>query len=243
MTKALTSSRPTGASLKTLARALMGRALGFRDCPDAVLDQLAAMGELRTLKQGEYLARRGDANQHVHMLVQGVIESSSLRPDGHRHLFGLMLPGDFAALMSLVDRHAYSHDLLARAPSVVLCLPAEGMRALRGQANSLVLACEQQIVTRTRLLFERVSADPGVPLETRLAGMLQTLAQLYGRRVGETVEFEMKLSQTDLADWLGLSRQRVNFALRQFEADGLLSLHYSRLVILQPDGLKRRSAA
>lgn len=240
-----TSTKPedSGQSLRRQARALAGRALGFRDCPAAVLDELVALGLLRTVSRGSYLVRRGDPHQHAWLVVSGLLEGSTLHANGHRHLLGLVLPGDFVSLMGAVDEEPHSHDLGARVDSVVLGLPGPQLRALRQREPSVVLACERQIIYRNRLMYERLAADPGIALEGRVARMLCLLAQLYGQVADNRVTFEVRLSQADLADWLGLSRQRVNFALKALEAEGLIDLHYSTLVILDLAGTDTRARA
>ena len=48
-------------------------------------------------------------------------------------------------------------------------------------------------------------------------------------------------SQADLADWLGASRQRINFVIQQLERDGLIGLRYSTITIVDPAGLALRA--
>ena len=51
----------------------------------------------------------------------------------------------------------------------------------------------------------------------------------------------MKLSQADLGDWLGASRQRANYAIGQLKNDGLISMRYSIITIVDPTGLTERA--
>ncbi len=224
------------------ARRLIGRAQGFADCAAAVLDELVAAGQLKHLRRGEFAARRGDRHQFVCMAVSGLLEVSALQPDGHRHFFSLVPPGELFGFLGVVTDTAHPHDLIAREPTTLLAIPIQEMHRLRGQHPAVVLACELQIVLRTRLIYERLFADPGLVLEARVAHMLVTVGRLYGHAVGRHIELGFKLSQSDLADWLGLSRQRVNFALKQLESERLIRLHYSTLTITDPAGLEARAA-
>lgn len=88
-----------------------------------------------------------------------------------------------------------------------------------------------------------MAADPGTPLDVRAARMLCMLAELYGQHDGMRGQFDLRLSHTDLADWLGLSRQRVNFALKQLQDAGLIDQHYAALTVLDLDGLSARARA
>lgn len=223
------------------ARALIAQVTGFRDCPQDVLDELVGASRLRAVQRGEFVARRGDRTDKAGMVVEGMLEASVLRADGHRHLVGLLMPGDFFGLIGIIDGQGQVNDSIARRESLLLLMPGELLRRLRAREPSLVLACERQLALRSRMLYERLAADPGVPLEARVAGMLLMLADQYGREGAGTVSFDVKLSQTDLADWLGMSRQRVNFMLKQLEAEGLISLRYSSVTILDKAGLAARA--
>jgi CRP-like cAMP-binding protein len=220
-----------------LARTCLGAARGFRDSPGPVLDQLVAAGQVRALGRGEFAVRRGDPGDTVLMVVSGVMESSVLHLDGSRHLVGLAMPGDFFGLIVLADRGDQVHDLIARQDATVLAISTVDFLALRGREPSLVLACERHLAHRTRLLFERLAADANVPLKSRVARSLLTLGELYGRPRTGTGALAINVSQTDLADWLGMSRQRVNFVLRRLAEERLIEPGYHAIVIVDPQGL------
>ena len=223
------------------ARRVIGQALGFSDCPPDVLDELVAAGQLKRLVPGEHLSQRGDRSEHVGLVVTGLLEVSALRVDGHRHFVGLVVPGDFCGVFSFIGELPHPHNMVAREPTELLMIANHVLQRLRTQHPSVVLACERHLARRLHFLFERLYADPGLPLESRVASMLVMVGRLYGQKVGPHIELAFKLSQTDLADWLGLSRQRMNFALKQLESERLIRLHYSILTITDPAGLAARS--
>ena len=237
--KTTTKNENSGETLAQQARRLLAHAWGFRDCPSELLDELIAVSQFRRISKGEMVLRRNDPMSHVGMVVNGMADSSTQHANGHRHLVGLLLPGDFYGFGSLIDpvmpRHA--QDLSGREDGNIMQIPLEAFRHLRAREPKLVMACEHQLARRLHLLFERMAVDPAMPLPMRTAGMLHTMGQLYGHAEGEHIVIDVRLSQTDMADWLGMSRQRVNFALKQLERDGLISLHYSALTILQPKAL------
>ena len=223
------------------ARQLLGRTLGFRDCAAALLDELFAGSQLRRLHKGEYAYRRGDRSLHAGMVVRGQLESSVLRADGGRHLLGLLPPGGMFGLIGAIDDLVHSHDLSAREDCDILAIPASLLRELRRRDVGIVLACERQLIERTSLLFQRLMVDSGVPLEARVASMLLMLGKLHGCEQNGQIVIDVKLSQSDLADWLGLSRQRVNFALKQLADEGLITRQYASLTIIDPARLRLRA--
>ncbi len=239
--KSTTNRPPAAPDLLAQARALLGRAVGFGDCEPQALDDLVASGQLRVLGRGEYAVRRGDPSTAAWFLVQGLLEASLVRSDGQRQLLGLLLPGDLFSLMAVVDDGGAEYDVSAREPCVALLLPLASLRALRDRHPCLARACEAQFVHRARVMQRRLTVDPGISLDTRTAGMLKLLGGIYGTPTAHGVEFNVKLTQSDLADWMGLSRQRMNFALKQLEAEGLIRLQYLSITIVDPSRLAARA--
>lgn len=207
--------------------------MGFRECRSTTLDELVAAGRLRTLGKGETLVRRGEPFDMLCLVVTGALEVSLLRHDGHRHLISFLQPGDLAGMICLLDGLGHVNNLAARtAQTTVLLMPGDSVRRLRERDLALRIGIELQLAFRSRLLYEHLAADASQPVVGRLAGLLQTLVGLYGIEGPEGVRLDMKISQTDLADWLGVTRQRINAAIRQLQRDGLLRLSYSRITIL-----------
>jgi len=223
---------------KTTARVLLGKALGFRDCESSTLDTLVDNGSLRTLGKGEILARRGEPYQALCLIVRGFIESSLMRQDGHRQLIGFLQAGDVAGLIGLIDGLGHVHDLRARdTDTTVLLIPAEILRKFKAHDVKLSAAFELQLAFRSRLLYERLSTDASIPVEARAARLILTLSGLYGVSQDNEVRLGIKLSQVDLADWLGVSRQRINSAMNQLKTDGAIKLNYSNITIVDKEKL------
>ena len=232
MTNSIASSHELG-----LARGLIGRALGFRDCPASTLDSLVSAGRVIHLGKGEALALRGAPSQFVYVVVSGTLESSLTRSDGHRHLVSYLQPGDTTGIVGLLDGLGHINDLRAKGRCSVLLIPKAALQELRAADPSLVIAFEMQMAFRSRLLYERLASDQSLPLETRVARLLHTLAGLYGLTRGDEILLNLKVSQADLADWLGTSRQRINGVLRQLQGLGILGCSHGRIEVLNPKRL------
>lgn len=230
MTNSIASSHELG-----LARGLIGRALGFRDCPASTLDSLVSAGRVIHLGKGEALALRGAPSQFVYVVVSGTLESSLTRSDGHRHLVSYLQPGDTTGIVGLLDGLGHINDLRAKGRCSVLLIPKAALQELRAADPSLVIAFEMQMAFRSRLLYERLASDQSLPLETRVARLLHTLAGLYGLTRGDEILLNLKVSQADLADWLGTSRQRINEVMQKMQVDGLIRVRYASISLVKPD--------
>lgn len=224
---------------KATARILLGNALGFRDCTSFTLDTLVNMGVVRTLSKGEILVPHNMPFTSLYLVIRGTLETSILRFNGQRHLVGFLQSGDVAGLVSLTDGLGNGNDLCAREPATtVLIIPLSVIDAARKRDDKLGRAFELQLAFRTRLLYERLSTNPAMPLKARLARLISTLAGLYGApEANGDIRLAIKISQVDLADWLGVSRERTNSAIQQLKTDGLINLSYSTITVIDKAGL------
>ena len=94
---------------------------------------------------------------------------------------------------------------------------------------------------RSRLLHERLMGDASMQLDVRLARVLHMLATLSGRKQTDGVKLVLKMSQADIGNFLGVSRQRANVAAHLLKKKGLILLQYSEITIVDPEGLAWRA--
>lgn len=218
---------------KELALSLIGKTLGFRDCHPSTLKALVLGGHLRNYGKGEAVVRRGEAFDALCLIVQGSLETSINHPDGHRQLISFLQPGDVAGMISVLDGLGHVNDLFARERgTLALLIPGDVVRSLRAQDRTLVHAFELQLAFRSRLMYERFATHPGTGLDIRLARMIVVLSRVYGVEVPSGILLAVKMSQADLGDLLGVTRQRINYALNQLKDLGLIEMRYSTITVL-----------
>jgi CRP-like cAMP-binding protein len=91
-----------------------------------------------------------------------------------------------------------------------------------------------------RRITEQTSDLVFLDLAGRLAKTLATLAERDGHAEGDTIVLALPLTQTELAEMVGGSRQSVNQVLKSFEARGFLELRGREVVITDLEALRRR---
>lgn len=227
---------------KLIAATLFRQALGFRHCEPEAIEGLVGAGCVLLLGKGEYLVRQGDPFDALCLVIEGILEASVTQQDGRLHLFAYLQPGDVAGLMSLLDGLPHANDVAARErPTRVLLVRGGAFRLLRDRYPSIARALELQMAYRSRLLHERTMGDTSMPLDVRLARLLHILAAISGRKQADGDKVTMKMSQADIGNFLGVSRQRANYAVQLLKKDGLILLHYSAVTIVDPSGLAKRA--
>lgn len=207
---------------------------GVLDCDK--LERLRRIGNHFRLSSGQPLFHEGDSATRVFTLTRGSLKLYKLLPDGRRQVTGFMQPGDFLGI-SVDDEYAFTAEALEQ--SQLCAFPrsrfddftddsAELERELYRLAAHELAAAQQQMV----LLGRKTAAE-------RVASFFLVLAERAERRSGRDVRFiELPMSRSDIADYLGLTKETVSRVLALLKRKRLIRLEaLDRIEILDRTGL------
>ena len=207
-------------------------------------EKLAAfrgMGSHFRLAAGQPLFHEGDPVTRVFTLTRGSLKLYKLLPDGRRQVTGFMQPGDFLGI-SIDDEHAFSAEALE--PSQLCAFPrsrfdnfaednGEMERELYRLAVHELAAAQQQMV----LLGRKTAAE-------RLASFFIALAEREERvSGGEARYISLPMSRSDIADYLGLTKETISRVLSALKCQRVIRLDaIDRVEILDREGLETVAA-
>ena len=207
----------------------------FRSCPDALQDALLAHSRPRQLISGEALYLQGEPpRQALYCVLQGAIGVGSVTRNGASSLLVYLEPFHWFGDLSLIDGLTRQQDAFADGPTTVLCVAQEPLVDWLDRHPAHWRDIARLSAYKLRVAYQ-VIADPG-PLHQRLALRLWWMAHGFGSRPAEPAH-EVKVSQGQLAQMLGTSRQSINAALRVLEARDLIRLRYRSIDISNLPGL------
>jgi CRP-like cAMP-binding protein len=226
--KGLESAGPGRYAEAFLARLRACVNLG-RDDEDAVLNVIR---DVRHLEAGTHLIRKGDRPHDVHILLGGWAARYEVVPNGGRSITAFLLPGD------LLDQHvtvlgAMDHSIVTLTDATVAYLPNGLLESVAVRHPLLATA-----LWWSTLVDEAVLRAWLVNIGRRDAfeSIGHLLCELHARleKVGFTTntDFELPLTQDEIADALGLTPTHVNRMLKRLREEGFISLHQNKLVIL-----------
>ena len=213
----------------------------FRELDDEAAAALrASMVEVQ-LGRGEVLFREGDTGDRVYVVIDGKVKLGRTSSDGRENLLALLGPGQMFGELSLFDPGPRSATVTAVTDTVLLSLANEDMLTwLTGRpevARGLLLQLGQRLRRSNDTLADLVFSDvPG-----RVAKALLDLSTRFGVPSEEGVRVVHDLTQEELAQLVGASRETVNKALADFTGRGWLRLEQRSVVILDLERLRRRA--
>lgn len=221
------------ADASALIRRTFGLCRMMRHWPDPVLDELVAASRLGRYDRHEQILADNPLRREVLVVASGCVAVDSVDASGARFLLAVHGPGDLTGLMRLLDETEFVYNFHAHEPSVLAHVPAEALQAVldahpplwKDVCLLMLSRAHDQIVARRELTLGR--------LDRQVAGVVLQLAQVHGQQSsgdGGSALF-VRVSQSDLAAMLSVSRQTVNKEIRQLEQRGLLQAEYGRLEI------------
>lgn len=204
-----------------------------------VIDALTA--NPRNRRAGEDLIREGDKPEHVFMLIEGWAYRYKVLASGRRQILALLLPGDVCDIHIFVLK-SMDHGIALLDDAKVVAVPAADMLALMADNPAIERALWWATLVDEAVLREWLTS---MGQRDALARLAHLLSELWMRMdtVGLIADecFSMPLTQTDLADALGLTPVHVNRLLQKLRALDFITLERKRLTIHDVRGLMRLS--
>ena len=194
-----------------------------------------------TLGRGDRLFDEGDAGDRLYVVLEGKIKLTRTAPDGRENLLAVMGPGEMFGELSLFDPRPRTASAVAVTDAHLAGLGHDYLRHwLTGRpdvAMHLLRALAQRLRRTNDVMADLVFTDvPG-----RVAKALLDLADRFGEQQDGGLEVHHDLTQEELAQLVGASRETVNKALADFVTRGWIHLSARSVVLLDTDRLRRRA--
>jgi CRP-like cAMP-binding protein len=202
-------------------------------------DLIADAGRHRRLGPGEILFVEGEHSRHVYAVVEGRVRIFLTMPSGRELRIGLKMPVDEFGELSALDGRPRSASAAAHGHAVVAVLPAEAFLRMVTESPHLLVAVCQNLSAQLRRANQRLVTRNTDSALVRTGRMLVEVASLLMRHGEESDVYEVPITQADLADWVGTTRESTARALARFRGAGLVETWRGRIVVLDVAGLSR----
>jgi CRP-like cAMP-binding protein len=207
----------------------------FAALPEDVLEQLRGQTTLQKLAKGDLLFSQGDPAQELFVVAEGRIAIATRSTDGRESMVAVLEAGALFGELGLFDDEPRSADARALTDSVVVALAYDEVRAMLQARPEFLWVIVRLLARRLRATDEALADAVFLDVPARTAKRLLELA-------GADNEFQLPMTQEDLAGLVGASRERVNKALAMFTRLGWVEVTgRSRYRILDREALELRA--
>lgn len=193
------------------------------------------------VKAGQHLFRVGDPLTAVYAIFSGQVKELAVTPSGRERIVSFPMAGELCGTASRSGRH-YDTSVVALEDSDVCAIPVASLEEVSRNVPELqqrfhaLLSVEIVRSHNLMLLLSFGSAD------ARIAAFMLETARRYGQRGYSSATFHLRMTRTELGNYLGVKLETVSRVFSRFRKRGLLAIEGRQISILSRTGLEIISA-
>ena len=219
----------------------MTRSPLFAGLDEPAAAALLELTERETFKRGQVIFNEGDPGEKLYVIAAGKLKLSRSSHDGRENLLAVLGPGEIIGEISFFDPGPRTASAITVSDTEVLSLAHGHLRGfLRDNAQASV-AMLGALAHRLRRTNDNVADLVFTDVPGRVAKALLDLAERFGVDDGNGLLVQHELTQEELAQLVGASRETVNKALADFASRGWLRLEARSVRLLEVERLRKRA--
>jgi len=193
-----------------------------------LLQQIAAQGGVRRYPAHAVIINEGDAADSLFIIVAGRVKVYAANESGREVIINAHGPGEYVGEIAL-DGGPRSASVMTTEPTTCTVVTGDSLRAFIVAHPDFALHLIHSLIGRVRGLTTNVKSLALDDVYSRLAALLQRLSVADGeRRV-----VEQRLTQQDIAEHIGASREMVSRIFKELTTGGYVEVKAGRIALLK----------
>jgi CRP/FNR family cyclic AMP-dependent transcriptional regulator len=217
-------------------RALLRAHPFFQGLDDQIIEGLLPHALMRKVKKGTVLFSKGDAGTNIFAVCAGAVRISAPSDQGKDAVFNLIIPGEIFGEVAFLDGGQRTADAVAIEDSELMVIERRDFMPLLSTYPKIAIRLLEILCGRLRKTSGQVEDIVFFGFEIRLA---KALLHLYRHNTSGSPNANIRITQRDLSQMIGVSRESTNRELQRWQDQKWLKLERAGLVILAPKELER----
>jgi CRP/FNR family transcriptional regulator, cyclic AMP receptor protein len=213
----------------------------FASLPHELRDAILSLAAVRCARPGERLFRQAAPAEEWLCVVRGSVRLCRSISDQRQVAATFAAPGTWIGDTELADGGPLMHDAYAQGHTKLLSIGRADFELLCQRHAELHAALLRLQCMRLRAMVERLEDLHTLSLEQRMAKQLLRLEHAFGVDAARGPSIALQVSQAELGELVGASRQRINIVLKQFEREGVVRITPWSVQIVAHEVLRTRA--
>ncbi len=212
----------------------------FVDLTSEAFDQLCRYAKHTVLKRGTTIFSKGDPGTSVIAVISGTVKISISSPDGRNAILNLIGPGEVLGEMSVLSGQPRSADGIANTNCELFVIDRREFLPFVRSQPSLAMKFIELLCERVRSTSDQLEQVILRDLPGRLASALLRLSE---KHKSEPQGHTIAITQQELSEMVGMTRESINKQLRAWATRGWVRLEHGAIVVLDAVELKELADA
>jgi len=226
-----------GRNTQEEARRLLAGCTLFRGLSGDQRQTLVARARVRTFSNGDTVFLMGSPGESMMAVLSGSVRISVPSSGGKEIVLAIMHPGDVFGEIALLDGKGRTADARAVGACSLAILERRDVLAFFERHPGAWLGLVQVLCSRLRSSTEQTAEVALLDMPGRLA---KTLLRLAGAEQGSgPAAPQIKLSQRELGNIVGATRESINKCLREWQRSGMVKVENNRIAVKNKAALRK----
>jgi CRP/FNR family transcriptional regulator, cyclic AMP receptor protein len=224
-----------------VAREILVRAALFQGVEPSGVSALTKQLLPVDFPPGHTVFGEGDPGDWLYIIVSGKVKIGRRSPDGHESLLTIMGPSDMFGDLSIFDPAPRTSSATTITEVRAVSLDRDALRAWIADRPEMAERLLRVLARRLRRTNSNVTDLIFTDVPGRVAKQLLLLAQRFGTQEGGALRVTHDLTQEEIAQLVGATRDTVNKVLADFAHRGWIQLDAKSVLICDSERLARRA--
>ena len=207
----------------------------FCDLDSDAFEQLCRYAKHATHKRGATIFSRGDPGNSLIAVISGTIKISISSPDGRSAILNLIGPGEIVGEVAVLDGQARTADATANSNCEIFVIDRREFLPFVRSQPALAMKFIELLCARLRWTSDQVEEVILQDLPGRLASALIRLTERHKTAQGGRT---IAVTQQEISEMVGMSRESINKQLRAWAARNWVRLEHGAIVVLNLEPLQ-----
>jgi CRP-like cAMP-binding protein len=187
----------------------------------------------RRYRENDTIFHKDDPGVALYVILNGKVKIHNEGPDGSDCIIAILTEGDFFGDLSMIDGGPRSADATTLEASELLMLTRDDLLDILERYPRIMRCLLVTLAGRLRRTTALLVGNTTLDVNGRLAMQLLWLSEQHGRVTPDGYRIDLHLTQTDLGNLVGASRESVNKVLGYFRRKAWVSVEEGNRIVVR----------
>lgn len=192
----------------------------------------------KVFKKGEYIFFEEEKGEKFYVIKNGQVKLTKMIQNGDEQILNIFSDNDIIAEIIAFDKGNYPASAVTMKETTLIVFEQSDFEGLILEHPSIGVKLLQELSGRLRRAQQNVRDLALKDSSAKVAGLLLFLAKKYGEDKKGKIILDLSLTQKEMANMIGSSRETVSRVLGKLENDGLIKTSRKKITIYEPDKIK-----
>lgn len=193
---------------------------------------------IKRYRKREVILYEENTNQVMYIILSGKVKVFQTTEDGKEMILAMHQAGDFFGEVSLIDSLTMPASVVATEESIVAIISKKDFYTILHSQGKVVEDLLLIMCSRLRESWHKMQILSLNNAAQKIRMLFLMLSQEHGRKTGEGLMLDIKLTHQDIANMVGITRETVTRILDKWLVDEEIRVIKKKFMLLSRDFLK-----